>query len=373
MKAERKTVKLPVFCKVIYGLAAVCLILYFLFVRIPSFADWFNRWISSAGRRILSFFTVLLPFSVAELLFLFLPVFLGIVIYRVIRIHSKSAAAVRVFFGRVAALICFVAILFVLCFAPGYYGSTLDKKLGLERAPVGAGELYQTALILTEKLNDLADGLTTLDSGSTIMPYTIAELNRKLAAAYENYTVDKSFPDHFYSRVKPLMISKLFSYAHITGVYTFFTGEANINVDFPDYCVPFTAAHELAHQRGVAREDEANFIAFLVCYCSDDAYLQYSGYLNLYEYVSNALYSADYELWKTAWANLDERVKSEERAYAVFFEQYRDNVIGTASEQVNDFYLRSQGAAAGTRSYNLVVDLAVAFFRCRFPAQTGKS
>ena len=78
MKAERKTVKLPVFCKVIYGLATVCLVLYFLFVRIPEFADWFNRWISSAGRRILSFFTVLLPFSVAELLFLFLPVFLGL-------------------------------------------------------------------------------------------------------------------------------------------------------------------------------------------------------------------------------------------------------------------------------------------------------
>ena len=371
METPRKPVKISFFCKLLYALAAACLLLYFFFVRIPAFADWFNRWISSVGRRILSFLTVLLPFSFAELLLLFLPVFLGIVIYRVIRIHSKSAAAVRVFFGRVAALVCLVAILFVLCFAPGYYGTTLDEKLGLERTPVETEELYQTALLLTEKLNDLADGLEQLNSGATIMPYTIAELNRKLMDAYENYTVGKAFPDHFYSRVKPLLTGKLFSYAHITGIYTFFTGEANINTDFPDYCIPFTAAHELAHQRGVAREDEANLIAFLVCYSSDDAYLQYSGYLNLYEYVSNALYSADYELWQDAWSRLDVRVQKEERAYAVFFEQYRENVIGTASEQINDLYLHSQGAEAGARSYNLVVDLAVAFFRDRLPAGDG--
>lgn len=371
MNPERKSEKVSVVCKVIYALAGVCLVLYFLFVRIPAFADWFNRWVSSAGRRILSFLTVLFPFSVAELLLWFLPIFIGLIIYRVVKIHSKSAAATKRFVARVAASICLFAILFVLCFAPGYYGTTLDQKLGLDRAPVSEEELYQTAVLLAEKIDSLSEKLETLDSGSTILPYTIAEMNRKLMVAYENYTADKSFPDHFYSRVKPIVAGKLFSYAHITGIYSFFTGEANINADFPDYCIPFTAAHELAHQRGVAREDEANFVAFLVCYCSDDVYLQYSGYLNLYEYVSNALYSTNYDFWLDAWNRLGPRAQAEERAYAVFFERYRENVIASASEKVNDAYLHSQGAEAGTRSYDLVVDLAVAFFRNRLPAESA--
>ena len=49
----------------------------------------------------------------------------------------------------------------------------------------------------------------------------------------------------------------------------------------------------MAHQRGIAREDEANFIAFLVCMASDDPYIRYSGYLEVYEYVASSLYSDD--------------------------------------------------------------------------------
>ena len=151
------------------------------------------------------------------------------------------------------------------------------------------------------------------------------------------------------------------SYTHITGVYTFFTGEANLNVDFPDYTLPFTAAHELSHQRGVAREDEANFMAFLVCLKSEDAYIRYSGYLNLYEYVASALYSASPELYWQVYATVPGRVRAEMRAYSDFFDQYRDSVASEVTEVVNDTFLTIQGTE-GTKSYGMVVDLAVAYF-----------
>ena len=120
------------------------------------------------------------------------------------------------------------------------------------------------------------------------------------------------------------MLSELMSYTHITGVYTFFTGEANINVAFPDYTIPYTAAHELAHQRGIAREDEANFVAFLVCNESDDPYIRYSAYLNLYEYVASSLYSADPELYFDVRYTIPLDIRREMAAYSDFFEKYRD-------------------------------------------------
>ena len=157
------------------------------------------------------------------------------------------------------------------------------------------------------------------------------------------------------------MLSELMNYTHITGVYSYFTGEANIDIAFPDYTIPFTAAHELAHQRGIAREDEANFIAFLVCTESDDPYIRYSGYLYVYNYVASALYKTDYELYKSAYFSLPEDIRLEKIAYSKFFDKYRDSVASNVSETVNNTFLTIQGTA-GTISYDMVTDLAVRYY-----------
>ena len=117
---------------------------------------------------------------------------------------------------------------------------------------------------------------------------------------------------------------------------------------------------EYLHRRGIAREDEANFIAFLVCISSDDAYIRYSGYLNLYEYVASSLYRADPDLYFEARDQLPMTVRYEMSAYSKFFDKYRDSVAGEISGTVNDLYLKGNGTE-GTRSYGLVVDLAVAY------------
>ena len=365
---EQTEQKLPLWCIVCFALAAVSAILYLIFRLSPVFSDWFNQNISSLGRRVLSYLTVWIPFSAAECLFLLLPVILVTLI--VIGYRSCDDDSVRslwIYTAKLLSLLCVIWIIFVWNFASGYSGTTLDQKLELERTEVSAAELHQTALILSTQLQDLSDEILFPDKdGSSVMPYSYSEMNRKLMDAYEKYTETHEFPDHFYSRVKPVMLSGPMSYTHITGVYTFFTGEANINVHFPDYTIPFTAAHELAHQRGVAREDEANMIAFLVCLESEDAYIRYSALLNIYEYVASALYSADKALYASVYQTLSPTVIREEQAYARFFEKYSDNAIAKISEATNDVYLQSQGAAEGTRSYNLVVDLTVAYYRPRF-------
>ena len=233
----------------------------------------------------------------------------------------------------------------------------------MERTPSDAQDLYQTALILSDEINELSDEITFLGSGHSLMPYSYGEMNEKLLDAYKSFCSKHDFIDTFPSRAKTLMLSEPMSYTHITGVYTFFTGEANININFPDYTIPFTTAHELAHQRGIAREDEANFIAFLVCMESDDPYIRYSGALNLYEYVASALASASPELYRTVYYKLPLSVRAEKDAYSAFFDQYRDNLAADISEATNNLYLQSQGTAEGTRSYGMVVDLAVAYYR----------
>ena len=367
MKENKKREKsffceIPLFSKIFYLVTLAVLAITAVYLASDRFADFFNENISSAVRIFLAKLTGVLPFSLAEAAVILSPVLIFLAAWWATKKYSGSWRDVAIFCVSLLSVLSIFLSLFLVAFAPGYHGSTLDKKLGLERRQVSAEELYETAVILRDKINAETENMRFGDDGFSEMPYGIRDMNKKLIEAYDAAAEKYDFINSFSSRLKPVMLSKAMSYAHITGVYTFFTGEANINVDFPDYTIPYTAAHELAHQRGIAREDEANFVAYLVCIESDDAYVRYSAYLNLYEYVASALWRADKELYAEMASALTPSVKGELRAYSEFFDKYRDSVVSEISGAVNNTYLTIQGTA-GTASYGMVVDLAVAYYK----------
>ena len=361
---KAKYEKIPLFCKISFLIAALCAIIYAVICASERFADFFNNNISSGFRLVLAKITNALPFSLAELIIILLPVaaFLSIWYLLKFRCDTKRSSTV--------SIICIFSILslflssFVLCFSAGYKSASLDKKLNMEMQAVDAEELYDASEYLVNKINELSVEIGYGEDGFSQMPYSFTELNEKLLIAYESFCQDHDFISTFKSRLKPVLISEAMSYAHITGVYSFFTGEANINVRFPDYTIPFTSAHEMAHQRGFAREDEANMIAFLVCIQSEDLYIQYSAYLNVFEYVSAALYRADNAKFKQIYDKLNNDTHLEQKAYNNFFEKYDNSVASKVSGVVNDTYLKSQGTP-GKKSYGMVVDLTVAYFKSK--------
>ena len=354
--------KLPLFCIILYAISAICGLLYVLFVTIPEFSDFFNKYISSVLRAILSHLTSWIPFSLAEYLLLLVPVIIFVLSLIGIKHYGSSWRNVGIFCLIVLSVVSYIFSSFTLAFVPAYRGSTLDKKMGLDKQAVSAEELYFTALILADKIHEEIDEIKFTSEGTSVMPYGYDEMDDKLMAAYSKACDKYDFIQRLDSNVKRVMLSEPMTYTHISGVYTFFTGEANLNVNFPDYSLPNTAAHELAHQRGIAREDEANFVAFLVCSESDDAYLRYSAYLNLYEHVISALYSADRDYYSLVYYELPKEARQELVAFSEFFDKYRDSVASNVSETVNDTFLTINGTE-GTKSYGMVVDLAVAYYK----------
>ena len=326
--------RLPVAAFVLYGIAAAALAVYIAARLSPAFADFFNRHIGTVVRGFLAHLTGWIPFSLGEATVIFLPVLAVFMIVHACRRYADSWRSVFIYFCTVLSFVSLLFSVFVFGFGTGYYGTTVDKKLDLDRTAVSPEELYYTAYILAEHVNEESANVTYLCNDFSVMPYTFDEMSR----------------------------SEPWTYTHISGVYTYFTGEANINTNFPDYTIPYTAAHEMAHQRGIAREDEANFIAFLVCMASDDPYIRYSGYLEVYEYVASSLYSADRSYYTAVTRRLRSNVTGEMAAYSAFFDKYRENVVANVSETVNNTYLQIQGTV-GSKSYGLVVDLAVAYYR----------
>ena len=354
--------RIPIFCFVFYGLAIVSLGLYIAFCSSTAFADGFNRTVSAAIRAALSYLTAWIPFSLGELTIWLLPLALFFVLRHAIRYRCGSWRAAAAYLGILLSVVALLFSSFVLTFSAGYRARPLAEKLGMEQKAVSASELYDTTVALVDAINAEAAQLSFQKNGFSIMPYSLSGMNKHLSDAYADVSHTHTFLPHAAARVKPILLSGVMSYTHVTGIYSFFTGEANLNVRFPDYTLPATAAHELAHQRGIAREDEASFLAFLVCTESDDPYVRYSGYMMAYEYVSGALWRADSTLYYKAITKLSNEVRGELAAYGRFFEKYENSVAGNISSSINDSYLQSQGTP-GVKSYGMVVDLVVAYYR----------
>ena len=363
-KATKKQSIFPRYLYVIWGILLLSIVIYIAALISPEFADFYNRYPGAFVRAFLAHLTNLFPLSFTEITLILLPSIITVAIVFIIRRCHPTRKSTLVFCVSILTCASLFFSVFVLGFGCGYHGSTLDVKMGLEKNKVSVDELEETSLWLADEVSKEILSVDFGEDSFSNMPYFLSELNKKLLHAYNTVCDEYDFIQRLISRVKPVMLSEAMSYTHITGVYTYFSGEANLNVNFPDYTLPFTAAHELAHQRGIAREDEANFIAFLVCINSDDPYIRYCGYLNMFEYVAPKIYSSSPAKYNEVMASLPEAARGEIYAYAKFFEKYQDSVAGEISESVNNGYLQMQGTV-GTKSYGLVVDLTVSYFKTK--------
>lgn len=354
---------IPKFSLVLYALVFVALTVHITAVFSESFAEFFNNTVGAFFRFVFAKLTGWFPISFAELMIILLPLIIGLVVYFGIKAlkHGRERF-LRYLCGFFSVITLFYSE-FVFTFACGYRCASLDKKLSLGITDASVEELEYTFTSVVTELNTLSEYIEYGKDGFSKIPYDFNELNDKLNAEYKKFSEKYGIVQNMSSNVKPVLLSKPMTYTHISGVYTFFTGEANVNTNYPEYNLPYTMAHEMAHQRGIAPENEANFVAFLVCIESSDVYIQYSAYLNMLEYLSNALYYADKALYKEVLATVNEKIIAELVAYSDFFDKYRNNVVADISGAVNNNYLISQGQVQGTRSYGLVVDLAVAYYR----------
>lgn len=353
----------PLFSRVFFCIGLVALCIHITCLCSETFADFYIRNIGAFFRGLLAHLTGWIPFSLAETVVIGIPVIIFAMLMFWINTRKKSdREATRGIFALISIITLFYST-FVFGYGMGYHGTSLASKLSLEEKPVSAEELKYTAERLDDEINKLLPEITFTDSGASVMPYSLDEMNDRLNTAYKKASEKYSFIQDLKSKLKYIALSEPMTYTHISGVYSYYTGEANININFPDYTLPYTAAHELAHQRGIAPENEANFVAFLVCLESDDPYIKYSAYTNMYEYITNALYSADRTMYAQVVGHADYKFRNEMVAFSVFFEKYRNSAASEVSDAINDTYLKIQGQSQGSKSYGIVVDLAVAYYK----------
>lgn len=352
----------PIFTMVTVLLFPIVLLFHILSIYCEPIANFVNRYPAALVRGALAWLTNLFPFSVAEIiLLLIVPILITLIVIGIRLCKKEDPKPSRYYLSTIVGLLFALYFGFVLTLGTSYFTTTIDKELELQKEKVAKDALYKTTETVVNEMNALIDEIEFDENGMSVMPYSRRELNKKLNEAYKTVTKCYPFISSLRTNVKGILFSEALTYTHLSGVYTYFTGEANVNTNFPSSVVAYTTAHEMAHQRGIGREDEANFVAFLVCMASDDAYIRYSGYYEMFKYLINALYEADTKLFNQAYAIADDRLVGEIVAFNDFYDKYLDNPASDITSDLNDAYQQMQGIEAGVKSYGLVVDLAVAY------------
>jgi len=148
----------------------------------------------------------------------------------------------------------------------------------------------------------------------------------------------------------------------IAGFYSPLTAEANVNVEIPPSDIPFSASHEAAHQLGFAREDEANYLGYLICRIHPDVDFRYSGVFTASRHTQRALASVDRAEARALESRRSPAVKRDIATLVAWAARYSGPAMRTFN-RANDAYLRSQGQRDGVRSYGRMVDLLLAEWR----------
>ena len=305
----------------------------------------------------------LFPFSVVE--WFYVAFILGVMAWIAVlfyRLRTRKGRRWDTFYGGALGLAClFLTTYGFYCVTWGvnYYADGFQVKSGIYAQPVTAGELERVTLYFTEKLAETAGQVRRDEDGVFAVPRE--EIFDQSTRVYDNLSQEFPFLARRDRTPKKMFFSRLFSAMNFTGFYSPYTGESNLNVDSPACLLPANIAHELAHQRGIASEQECNFLAVAAAVSSEDPAYQYSGYLMGYIHLSNALYRADPERWAEIRGLLPEEAAADLRYHSASWAQF-EGLTAKVSTAIYDNALRSYGQTAGIQSYGTVVDLLVAYY-----------
>ena len=358
MRKERKELISPfavlsVFVFIIIG------IMYVITDLSADFADRVNGSISQGFRRIMAGFGDIFPFSLFEILVICSPLIIFFVVRQGIKRFNNREGRVR-FIINLLAVVLLIYSGHILALGIAHNATALSKKMELDDVDVTAENLSEALLDLTDEINYLAPLVPRNEKGVFESGYSYATLSEKICKSYSVFSERYNLPRNYNSIAKGVTFGPAMSYLGITGIYTYVTGEANVNNTYPDYVTIFTTAHEMSHQRGILRENEANFAAYIVTASSDDICLNYSAAMYMYSYISSALYKADKDAYFEIRAGLCDEASADYKASSEVSEKYGDTIIEEISDWINDFYLQSSGSG-GIVSYGRVVELLIAY------------
>lgn len=276
---------------------------------------------------------------------------------------------------RVAADAGVVVALFYLLWGFNYARPPLESRLQWDGGDADVEEVARLAQEMVEAANyEYATLIQSGDSGepSEAPPRDelVLQVEQGWSQASETIVVPATAILGF-ADPKAALLPVFLNHTQTSGFYFPWTGEANYNPDTPDVSLPHVVAHEMAHQRGLAREDEANFAGYLAAVSAPQRYARYSAYVFAQRQLLSTLARSDRERAQALAAQRLPGVQRDINAASEYWAQFEGSTSRT-SRSMYDAYLRRQRVPDGILSYGRSVSLLVAYARSRGGSLVGQ-
>ena len=306
----------------------------------------------------------LVPVSLTEILIVFSAfsaiIWLIWLIVRLARSKDRKKFVYRFFFS-VGIIFSAASLSFTLMHGINYERKPLEDTLSLDSSDKSTEELAEVTKWLAGNASEMRAELAEDDNGcmvlSTSIDTALADADAALDRAAEMFPVLAGNT----VLAKPVALSHFWSYTGITGMYFPFFGEANVNVDIPQFMLPITICHEVSHTRGIAREQDANLAGFLACISSERADFRYCAYQFGYLYCSSDLYISDPDAYMAINSLIPDSIGRDWNQNTDYWKQF-EGPVEEASTKVNDTYLKANGQKEGVLSYSRVTDLIIDYY-----------
>ena len=333
------------------GLLLAQFVLFFTFSKIPFFSVLFEHFFEFQKTVHQKLFADI-PFSVGDVFYIFLIL---LFLFFIIKIINRKKRPVY--------LLKFLMVLNVIYFVYQiFWGMLYFQKPLLEKLPkknIGLNEVKFLTLKYLEKckksrefVSEDEHGVFVINDFRKVETEVLAQ-QKKIPAflSQKSSTEIHSF--------KKSLFHNVISYSGILGYYNPFTAEAQYNADLPDTYLPFTLAHESAHQLGFAREQEANFVGYIIGKSSENLDLKYSTEYFVLKSLLNSLAEEHPEFVKSVIGNYSEGMKRDRNAEKLFIEKHA-GLLDIFFGFTNDLFLKSN-QQEGSITYSYFIDLLLRY------------
>ena len=302
-----------------------------------------------------------LPVSIGDILY---GVVIGWLLFKIIR-SLRALATNRLqsstFIARIYRLLTGILLMYIcfnLLWGINYNRKGIASQLGLILEKYSVNEVKELNEVLLQKVNESSNLLRQLPPANL----TSKEIFDRSVQAYRLVNQQYPFLTYHPVSIKTSLWGWLGNYVGFLGYYNPFTGEGQVNTGAPKFLQPYTNCHEIAHQLGYAKENEANFVGYLAAVASKDESFHYSVYLDLFLYANRNLYQTDTAAAKAFSKQLLPAVRQDLNDWRKFNEQHK-NLVEPLVHWMYGKYLESNQQPAGILSYDEVTGFMIAYYK----------
>ena len=336
------------------GSIVTVLITLTLLRLVPAISEWWSTHISRAEQTINNRIFGYLPFSCFELFIILLVLYvvgwLTLTIRHLVRFKFRGLSRYWLNFGIVLSLILTV-YMGTAGMEYNRYPVDIPQHTELIENP---SDYKDIAAYFQNDFNECSQKLSFREDGSLILPYSNKDIDQIMEKEFAR--LDSPYFTKSTTKVKRMnMFGWLYRELQITGVAFGPTGEANVNQLATAAEYGFTTAHELAHTKGIIREEDANLVAAYICLTSSDPYLRYSGYMCT---ISSLGYLVKCTNVPEDYTNFTHGYTAEIAGDSHYMYEYwkKHDLLEKISDKLNDLYLKLMGDK-GTVSYSDNIDV----------------